>query len=83
MARTNYKQPQENPTDVVVEPEDFGLCPRCHERHGQLRFKKLTLKAGPFTHWCMCENLIEPILIQVAQRNQKPEEDDDDATEFA
>lgn len=47
----------------VVSPriETFD-CPRCNKTHEQ-RFKPLSRPAGPWTHWGMCRETREPVLM--------------------
>lgn len=47
---------------------DLSTCARCNKRHDGVTFRKLTnpIYAGPFetlTHWAMCPELDQPILM--------------------
>lgn len=41
----------------------FLACPRCDNNHESLEVKRLTRPADGFSHFAMCPNLGEPILI--------------------
>lgn len=41
----------------------FRACPRCDNNHESLEVKRLTRAADGFSHFAMCPNLGEPILI--------------------
>lgn len=44
----------------------FYDCPRCANSHDTLELKRLTRPAEGFSHFAMCPNLGEPILLTVA-----------------
>lgn len=43
----------------------FHQCPRCDNNHESLEVKRLTRAAEGFSHFAMCPNLGEPILIAI------------------
>jgi hypothetical protein len=40
-------------------------CARCGKNHDNLSFSKMRNPSGKNTHWTMCPNLNEPILLQI------------------
>lgn len=44
----------------------FHDCPRCANHHDALEVKTLTRSTEGFSHFAMCPNLGEPILLTVA-----------------
>lgn len=60
-------------TDETIVIESLEGCARCGHTHAMLRFfkldrsMKLTGGGFDFTHWAMCPNRREPIMMQASR----------------
>ena len=62
------KTQKRSKAELINPTLEVKSCARCGKRHGQLTFQKLKnpIYAGPFetlTHWAMCPELDQPILM--------------------
>ncbi len=48
---------------------DVGCCARCVEDHKSLTFKRFKVQCGEDTHWGICPNTLEPILMRVVRKH--------------
>jgi hypothetical protein len=49
--------------DNIIEATNIVECARCGNDHEKMTFKKLKNASGKNTHWAMCPDVDEPILM--------------------
>ena len=40
-------------------------CPRCHKAHSSLEFWELTFPSDLWTHWAICPETGEPVMMKI------------------
>lgn len=68
----------EAPTSADVEAEDeplivnVGSCARCGQDHRQHPFHKLTRRQDEWSHWAVCPESGEPIMLAILPEEAQP-----------
>lgn len=46
---------------------DVDKCARCGKNHSNLKFTRI-YNLIRYTHWCMCPNVNQPILLEIVEK---------------